>query len=329
MSETFHTKNPAMPAPSHPPENALDRSNLVPRRSRRKFALWIAAPLCVFGTLGGVIWSMTEPFASTVALTAPAVELTPELTAVTPPPPLTWPETSLSGVPAKKLLLEALRSAEHRLSAIDAYTATFRKQERIKGKLGPVQTIELKLRNEPFAVYMKFLAPKKGKEVIYGTGLYDGKVIAHNGDWTRRLIPRLAVAPTDPIAMADSRHPITDAGLHGLTHRLIDFRVLDLKDSEAETLLDRVTDEDGRTWLRSVHTHPVQTTERPFYRVEVLYDPESLIPRKITSYDWPAPADGEPLSLAESYEYDDVDFDAELKDRDFDVTNPDYEFTRF
>ena len=53
----------------------------------------------------------------------------------------------------------------------------------------------MKVRNRPFAIYLKFLAPKAGKEVVYAEGHHDNKVIAHNGDWTRKLVPRLAVAP--------------------------------------------------------------------------------------------------------------------------------------
>jgi hypothetical protein len=318
-----------MPASTNLPENPLDPPFAVSRKPRRKFLVWIAALLCMVGAVVGLLWSMTEPLVANVAPSTASLESAPAPPVVAAPKRLEWPKSPLGGTPAKERLLEVLKLAEKRLSVIDDYTATFRKQERLKGKLGPVQSIQIKVRNEPFAVYMRFLAPKEGKEAIYGVGMHDGKVIAHNGDWTRRLIPRLAVAPTDPIALADNRHPITEAGLHSLTHRLVAFRELDLKDAEAETLLDRVTDEEGEPWLRSIHTHVSQNDERPFYRVEVLYDPETFIPHKITSYDWPAPAEGEPLSLAESYEYDDLNFDVNLTDRDFDITNPDYEFTRY
>ena len=117
----------------------------------------------------------------------------------------------------------------------------------------------------------------------------------------------LSVAPTDPIALADCRHPITEAGLANLTDKLVHFRRLDLTDPEAVTILDRTTDADGRTWLRSVHTHPHWKPERPFAHVEVLYDPETLLPRSITSYDWPRPGQADGPLLAEHYAYDDLD----------------------
>lgn len=278
----------------------------------------------------GLLWALTEPFVPNVKAGPAPVETPPTSTsAEVPAPRPQWPKTTLAGEPAKVLLLELLKTADARLKSVDCYTATFHKQERLRGKLPPEQTIRMKVRNQPFALYLKFLAPKKGKEVLYGVGLHDGKVIAHNGDWTRRLIPRLAVAPTDPLALADTRHPVTDAGLVNLTKRLIGYRELDLTDPQAVTVLDHVTDDQGRIWPRSVHTHPVKTAERPFIRVEVLYDPVTFIPRKITCFEWPEAGETGELKLGESYEYDDLNLDAHLDDRDFDLTNPDYEFTRF
>jgi hypothetical protein len=302
---------------------------------RRWFSLAAAVPL----TGAFVCWWFTEPLTPTPAtrlVQGPSEAATSPL----PPPPaedeppapdrpVAWPEERLEGQPAKVLLLDALLAAQRRLSQIPSYTATFHKQERIRGKLGPVQTLAMKVRQEPFSIYLKFLKPKAGKEVVFCEGSHDNHVIAHNGDWTRRLIPRLKVAPTDPLALADSRHPVTDAGLHNLTDRLVAFRRLDLQDPEAGTVLDWTTDERGRRWPRSIHTHPHQRPERPFAYVEVLYDPETLIPRKISSYDWPEPGHTGPLNLAECYAYDDLDLDAVLSDQDFDPANPEYAFTRF
>lgn len=241
-----------------------------------------------------------------------------------------WPSTVLDGEPAKQLLLETLLAARDRLEASPGYTATMKRQERIDGKLGPEQTIALKVRHNPFAIYMKFLPPDSGKEVVYAEGRYDGHMIAHLGGLSRAFLPRLKVAPDSALAMNGNRHPVTEAGLLNLTNKLIWFRRLDLKDAEATTLLDRATDSEGRSWLRSVHTHPHQNPDRPFMYVEILYDPVSKIPMRISSYDWPEPGDtGDDKKLAERYQYDDLDLNAPLTDLDFDPANPDYDFKRF
>jgi hypothetical protein len=290
---------------------------------RRRF--WLFAMVPALAALA--CWWLTEPLKESGAASSPAP---PPLAAPAPQAvALAWPNGTITGDEAKRRLLEILVACKARLDRVEGYTATFRKQERLRGRLGPEQTLLMKVRHRPFAVYLKFLAPKAGKEVVYAEGHRDNKVIAHNGDWTRRLIPRLAVAPTDPLALADSRHPITEAGLANLTDKLIGFRRMDLTDPEAVTILDRTADDQGRPRLRSLHTHPHRKPERPFARIEVLYDPETWLPLQITSFDWPAVDQTGDLELAERYLYDDLRLDAPLGDLDFDPANPEYAFTRF
>lgn len=242
---------------------------------------------------------------------------------------LSWPERTLDGDQAKRLLLRCLVRACEQLQQVDGYTAIFHKQERIAGALGKAQTLELKIRQRPFAIYLKFLEPEPGKEVLFAEGHFDNKMIAHGAGLSRRLLPRLALAPTSPLALAENRHPITDAGLLKLTRTLIRFREIDLHDTEAVTILDRTHTADGRPVLRSLHTHPHRHPERPFARVEVLYDPISLIPIEITSFDWPAGDQAHELQLAEHYAYENLKLTASLSDADFDPANPDYAFRRY
>ena len=244
-------------------------------------------------------------------------------------PPAVWPSDRVEGNEAKRILLESARRSMAKMEDVKAYTATFRRQERVGGVLGPEIVSDLKIRNHPFAIYLKYLSPKAGKEVVYAEGHHDNKVIAHNGDWTRRLIPRLAVAPDSALAMADSRHPVTDAGLLNLSRKLLRFRIMDVGDEAASTVLDRITLDDGRKALRSFHSHAKPDDGRPFYQVEILYDLETQIPFQIKSYDWPAPDHQGELSLAESYTYEDLDLKAPLTAADFDPANPDYAFMRF
>jgi hypothetical protein len=282
-------------------------------------------------------WSLTAPVelrpnVGRASVPAPLPSSSVESVSVRAAPDrlaLAWPTEPLAGEPAKQLLLEILLAAEARLKQVPGYTARFRKQERLRGRLQPEQTLVLKLRHEPFSIYMKFLAPKEGKELIYVAGFNDDCLIGHNGDWTRRLIPRLKVRPTDPIALLESRHPVTEAGLANLTAKLIGYRRLDLADPDAETILDWQLDGDGRRRPRSVHRHPHYKPERPFALTEILYDPDTFIPRQFTGYDWPEPGRDGPLELGERYAYDDVDFDVVLTDADFDPANPSYAFTRF
>lgn len=305
---------------------------------RRRWVPTIALVLAMVpAALTGLSWWLTEPLgklaseaegaAAPALIPAPDPEPAPVAVSRETPPP--WPEGRLEGDAAKELLLDTLRAAEARLENFEGYTATFRKQERINGTLGPEQTLSMKVRHNPFAVYFKFLAPHEGKEVVYAEGHHENKVIAHTGGFSRLFVPRLAVPPTHPLALADSRHAITEAGLANLTKKLIGFRRMDLEDAESVTILDSTTDLNGRSWLRSIHTHPHYHSDRPFARVEVLYDPETRIPLQISNYDWPAPDHTGDLLLAERYIYEDLDLNADLKALDFDPANPEYAFHRY
>ncbi|SIO17972.1 Protein of unknown function [Singulisphaera sp. GP187] len=303
------------------------------RSNRWRWSLLCFVPIA---GLAGTSWWLTAPLEDIETNLPPGSHTRPiadpaksASTPTLPQGPPAWPDHPLDGEPAKTLLLETLLDVGKRLDRIDGYTATFRKTERLRGVLGAEQTLAMKVRQRPFAVYFKFLNPQAGKEVVYAEGHHENKVIAHSTGVSRWLVPRLAVPPDHPLAMAETRHSITEAGLSNLNDKLIEFRRLDLKDHEAITILDRITDDDGRPWLRSVHRHLNKNGSRPFYYVEVLYDVESRIPLKISNYDWPEPGREEQLSLAERYVYDDLKLGVPLSSLDFDPANPAYAFHRY
>jgi hypothetical protein len=296
---------------------------MPPRPGRRA---WIIVPVAA-AALVVACWRLTATLDD--AAVAPMPTPAPAPIATQPDAPPEWPLGRLEGDEAKRLVLEVLVDVAARIDRVDGYTATLRKQERLRGTLGPEQTLAMKVRHRPFAVYLKFLAPVEGKEIVYAEGHHDNKMIAHSTGVSRLLVPRLAVPPDHPIALAEARHPVTEAGLANLSRRLVEFRRKDLDDPEAETILDRTTGPDGRSYLRSLHLHPHQAPDRPFPRVEVLYDPETRFPIQITNFDWPGPEDKGDPPLAERYRYDDLDLDASLSALDFDPTNPAYAFHRY
>ena len=307
-----------------------------PTRHRPRFLKpnrwWWLVPALLLALPLGLSWFFTAPL-SDHPVPPPSTAAAPREMVVpgseTDPALVVWPESRIDGDEAKRILLASARRSVARMEQVQAYTATFRRQERVGGVLGPEIVSALKIRNHPFAIYLKYLSPKAGKEVVYAEGHHDNKVIAHNGDWTRRLIPRLAVAPDSALALADSRHPVTDAGLLNLSRKLLRFRIMDLGDEAATTVLDRITLADGRQALRSFHSHAKPNDGRPFYQVEILYDRETQIPFQIKSYDWPAPDHQGELNLAERYTYENLNLNAPLTAVDFDPANPDYAFMRF
>ena len=314
------------------------RSPSLASAPRRRWLVFLSVPVALMLVVAGLSWWLTAPLddreapavaGKSASTRRSPVPLPPRGGARRPDVPPEWPKERVEGQPAKQLLLDTLIAAAEHLNKVEFYTATLLKQERLNGTLGPLQTLEMKVRQRPFAIYFKFLAPKPGKEVVYAEGHHENKVIAHAGGLAGLLVPRLAVPPDHPLALAETRHAVTEAGLAKLTAKLINFRRLDLNDPEAVTILDRTTTPDGRHWLRSIHTHPNPHSERPFTRVEVLYDPETRFPLQIRSFDWPEPGHQGELLLAEYYAYEDLNLNASLSPLDFDPANPAYAFHRY
>jgi hypothetical protein len=318
---------------SHPFEPLPDATEPAkrPRRKRLWPLVFLAIPLFV----GSAALWFNEPLDRPLETPPPGrVPLIQSAEAVTSPArskpePSGWPKGRVEGLVAKRYLLEFLLAAKARLDKTAGYTAIFHKHERLDGKLGPEQIMEMKVRHRPFSVYLKNRTPKSGREVLFVEGKHDNKLIAHNNDLSALLVPRLALDPNGRLALAENRHPITDIGLANLVTKLVGFRRMDLEDQDAKTVLDQIIDHEGRGWYRSLHVHSRQSADRPFQRIEVLYDPVSRLPHQITSFEWPKPgAQGDDLELGEKYTYNDVNINAPLDDDDFSTANPEYAFQR-
>ena len=68
------------------------------------------------------------------------------------------------------------------------YSCTLVKQERVEGELGEVQNIAMKVRNEPFSVYMRFLKPFQGREVLYVNGQNNNEMFVLEAGWKRTVL---------------------------------------------------------------------------------------------------------------------------------------------
>ena len=65
------------------------------------------------------------------------------------------------------------------MKGVKDYTCTFARREEIRGDLDGYEYIYMKCRNQPFSVYLYWLKPHAGREVIYAEGKYNGQLIVH------------------------------------------------------------------------------------------------------------------------------------------------------
>ncbi|MBM3963767.1 MAG: DUF1571 domain-containing protein [Planctomycetes bacterium] len=256
--------------------------------------------------------------------------------------------------------------AQHRQRDRD-YCATVTKRERISGKLGVVNRMELKLRNrtrsdhsdgsqgiDPDAsakalasdprsevqpsrlrdVYLKFAEPKslQGREAIWREGVNGNVMVVHETGFLN--IARIPLAPTSPLAMAGNRYPISDIGLEKLLEKLIEKGERDRLLGGCDVEIIEHVQVAGKDCQRIVVTHSEQETEwegkailHEFYRAIIDIDVEKNLPIHYASYLWPSKPGEEPL-LDEEYTYADLQLNCDLSDLDFDPDNEKYAFPK-
>ena len=222
-------------------------------------------------------------------------------------------------------LAPALRVASDGLAQIDReiqdYVCTLTKRERINGVLGDHQHIFLRVRHQPFSVYMFFLQPNRGQECLYVAGENQGKLIGLGSGLKRKIGP-VKLDPFGRWAMAGQKYPITKVGIRNLTDELIQVAQADSKFAECEVRTDMNTKVDGRATTMIQVLHPYPRKNFRFHLARVFIDNELRVPIRYEAYLWPEKP-GDPPPLEEEYTYRDLKINNGFTDRDFNVQNPD------
>jgi len=215
-----------------------------------------------------------------------------------------------------------------RIRSIKDYTFTLIKQESINGKELDPCALAMKVRNEPFSVYAKYLEPTKkaGTEAIYIDGQNKGKLWA-KGVGILSIIGTQSLAPDGKYAMDGNKYPITEVGLVRLVDLLIEVGEGDIKNNyecQVQYYENAKVGQRDCTCIEVIHPKPTPG-KFPFYIARIFIDNENQLPIKYESYDWPKKQDEKP-QLLEAYLYHDLKINVGLTDKDFDIKNPDYHF---
>ena len=214
-------------------------------------------------------------------------------------------------------LEKRLQETEAALAKLDNYTAVFHRIERVNDKLIPEEITFLKFKR-PFKVYMRWINPLEGQESLYIEGANNNKVRAHGTGLTKLITVNLN--PTGSMAMENSRHPITEAGLEVLVKKIgsnlqrgLRAGEFTSKDRGEQTVYGRKTRE-----LEGIL--PKDPSKGYYcYRCIVNLDVETRMPIKTQIFDWED-------QLVECYGYEHLNLNPGLSDRDFDPNNPEYHF---
>ncbi|MEY3173613.1 MAG: hypothetical protein RLZZ436_1527 [Planctomycetota bacterium] len=212
------------------------------------------------------------------------------------------------------------------------YSTMFHKQERLQGDLTEVQQIEMKVRHSPhFSVYMKWKNGDAGRQALYSEAYEDRKVSVKLGGFRGRLLPAIKLNPAGDEAMAEARHPITEAGLLFLAKRLINDRRSELTRNipvRCSRLQNTTVDE--RPCYQFQFEFPNVDVNPEYRKSIVAIDSQYHIPLLVQNWTWSSDAAIIPDSeldeqtLVESYSFSGLNFGVNYADLDFSRDNPKY-----
>ena len=232
-------------------------------------------------------------------------------------------EFDLTQKPGEHPLAPVLRTLKATQDEIDRnvhdYACTFFKQERVDGELGEQQQILMKVRHEPFSVYMSFLKPFAGREVLYVDGENSGKMVVLDAGF-KRMLGKMNIDPRGTLAMSGQRRPITDVGIRNLTIKLTKMWEKESQFAECEVTTQPGSKLGGRSATMIQVVHPVPRQDFKFYAARLFLDNELKIPIHFDAYTWPEQAGGEP-PLDESFTYSNLKLNNGYTAREFDATN--------
>jgi outer membrane lipoprotein-sorting protein len=226
--------------------------------------------------------------------------------------------------PGEHPLAPVLRVAKAGLAEIDAkiqdYSCIVTKEEAINGVLGESQTMFVRVRHQPYSVYMYFLQPFKGREVLYVDGKYNGKLVAMS-DGLLRSMGRVKLNIHGDMAMKGQKYPITKFGIRTLTAELIQVAEQDVKFGECSVNVRHNAAIDKRPCTRIEVIHPTPRKNFRFHIARIYIDNELRIPVRYGSWMWPRQP-GEKPPLEEQYTYRRIKLNNGYDDSTFDEDNP-------
>ncbi|MGH7201963.1 MAG: DUF1571 domain-containing protein [Planctomycetaceae bacterium] len=221
--------------------------------------------------------------------------------------------------------LRLARASEQAAGGLTDYVAVFSKREFVNGRRD-LHQMQIKFRESPFSVYMKFLSPHAGREVLYVEGANGGNLLAH-GTGIKGLIGTVALDPDGPRAMSEGRYPITLFGMKKMVHGVIRQWERDTEHPAAESqVVYYQSAQLGNTECLAIEVkHPVRQPHYPYHLTRLYIDKATRLPVRLEQYAFPSRPGGEPI-LVEEYTYSQIHSNVGLTDADFSTRNPAYDF---
>jgi hypothetical protein len=232
----------------------------------------------------------------------------------------------IAEAPQEHPLLPALKLAAESLAALEKiqdYEAVLVKNEKIGSEMVSGR-MELKFREKPRSVYLKFLEPHAGREVIYRPDQNDGKLQVHDVGLAS-LVGTVSLDPEGKLALEENRHPISRLGLKKMVELLLEQWLKETR--VADTAVNFYPNARiGSLSCKVIEvSHSKEHPEVVHQMTRLYIDAATKLPVRIQNYSFASRRGGKP-ELVEDYYYMSLRTNVGLKDIDFDTRNPNYGF---
>jgi hypothetical protein len=209
--------------------------------------------------------------------------------------------------------LHYLTEAKQAYQNVQDYTCLFVKRELVKGVLQPENVMTMKVRANPFSVYMKWQAPRslEGQEACYVTGKNNGQMRVHSTG-ILGIAGWVSLDPNDPRATETSRHTILEAGIGNLIDKYYERWSVENKPGLTTCKIAEY-EFAKRRCIRIETTHPNSRPGQFYsYRSVIYLDKELKLPIRSENYDWPRQGGPPGGDLLEVFSYVDLKLNGSL-----------------
>lgn len=258
-----------------------------------------------------------------------AVDATTEAAEVTPAKPVEG--SVLSSMETIKFCVLMLQDGARFMKNASEYTVNFHREERIGGDMKSPQSIAVKVQHTPhFAVYMNWQTGNRGQQVLFSEAYEDNCMVVKFGG-LKRFLPAVRLDPHCSLAKAESRYPVTEAGVLGMINQILAHRQEDLKRGHGVSCVRLTNDEfDGNECYRFLLKYEDPKFNETYRKSLLLVDARRHIPLMVRNFTWAT--DSEDLSedeldkatLIENYSFTNLDMSTKLAAKDFSRENPKY-----
>jgi len=215
----------------------------------------------------------------------------------------------------------ALAIAKIRARELTSYTAILEMQEEVNGNLRAMDSIQFKLRQQPFSVYMRWT--DTDQEALFVRGRNEDRLLAKPVGGLASLKRLWRLNPDSRMAKQSCRYPITDSGIENLVNRVHQFYAARNDWSSAVTCsVSKLSEADNVVTeycmqFRDKHVSP------EYLKSHLSFDETTGLLVVVENFGW---SEDESSRVVEHYAYRKIDQAATLSDSDFDEKNSEYEF---